>query len=220
MREVKVSEKLAARLGRLREAAVAGSWSCRPRGGNPGRLRLQDLERVEAELDVRLPNPIIAYLVGEVSAWGDGPVSVMRVLVLTAEVRDALADAGHTPGGKQLAKLVAIDDDSNGNYVVFRRGEKAASEQLALLDHEGWELHDQTLSEAIDRRLEGSAVDEDAEPFGVELFDEPAPPATEVWVSHKKFGRGLVVDDGGENVTVRFDGIGEKRLRREFLSFE
>jgi hypothetical protein len=37
---------------------------------------------------------------------------------------------------------------------------------------------------------------------------------------HGKFGVGRVIADEGETVTIMFETVGEKRLKRSFVSFE
>lgn len=207
MRTVKVSPALAEALGKLvasREAARVG------------RVRLQDVEAIERELEVKLPDEAIAYLAAGISAWGDGPVSVRKVRELTLEVLDVREDWSEEPYPLPVA---VIDDDSNGNYIAVCGGD------ILFLDHEvGFSLDEGPpvdLIETIEAALEYAGFEgRRSVPFAVELYDEPDPAPQVARVSHPKFGRGEVVAQAGDVVTVRFEQAGEKRLKRSFLSFE
>jgi SMI1 / KNR4 family (SUKH-1) len=205
---VSIEPGLALALGKLRETAEHKLA--------PPRVRIQDIDAVEKELGIPLPNAVIAYLGCGVSAFGDGPLAVRRILELTRDVADAMEDSGDTPSG-----VLVFDDDSNGNYVGLNK-----TGQVLFLDHETAFSDDTPISlkDEIDKRLE--RADEEgadlsgAQPLTVELFDKPDPPPVVRFATHKKFGRGKVVSESGDAVTVAFPGVGEKRIQRSFLVFD
>lgn len=230
MRTVQLSSELAVALGRLRAARFEGVSSPNlTREPASARVRLQDIEAVERELDVVLPDPVIAYLAAGVSLWGDGPIDISAIRERTLAVRELIEEDGgewyeaeeHDAETLRIERFAVIDDDANGNYIAVPAGLPRASDGLSFLDHEtGFECEPPTMSllAEIERVLKDSDVR--GEPFSVEIYDQPDPVPEPVWVSHSKFGRGKVVAEVGDTLTVMFESVGEKRLKRSFLSFE
>lgn len=227
MRTIQITPELARALGKLRAAAQADveTLSSPNRGRPPtsGRVRLQDIEAVEKELGVTLPDPALAYVAAGVSVWGDGPLNVLAIRERTLAVRDLAEAYGPPDEDEESAEVryAVLDDDSNGNYVAVVERTPRDSDALTFLDHElGYACEPPSLSleEAIARVLEDVVVT--GEPFYPELYDEPYPEPPTVWASHAKFGRGRVTAEAGDTVTVVFEGVGEKRLKRSFLRFD
>ena len=212
MRNIRIHHDLARDLGRLRSARGLDS--------SPGRVRLQDLEKIEREFSITIPDPVVAYVAAGVSLWGDGPVSLPAIRERTLTVRELLEES-RPEGAPPNRRFIVIDDDSNGNYIAVVAGTARRSDAVSFLDHEeGYALGSPSLGilEHLARALEGTDVD--AAPFVLELYDEPDAEPEVVWVTHKKFGRGKVLAQVEDNVTVQFDSVGEKRLKRSFLTFE
>jgi len=186
-------------------------------------MRAGEVDRIERELGVTLSNPVIAYIAAGVSAWGDGPIVLRAIPEKTLSVRElAVEREGMTE--RDAARVIVIDDDSNGNYIAVEGGEPKDSDMVYFLDHEsGFALDDPlSLSQAIAERVEDRNVTAKIEPFGFDLVDEPEPVSRKVvrTVRHAKFGVGTVVVEEGENVTVKFAKAGTKRLKRSFLVFD
>lgn len=212
MRTIRIHPNLARDLGRLRAA--------RGHDASPARVRLQDLEKIEHEFSITIPDPVVAYVAAGVSLWGDGPLSLAAIRERTLVVRDLLEES-RPEGAPPNRRFIVIDDDSNGNYIAVLAGTPRRSDAVAFLDHEeGYEPGPATLGilEQLARALESTAAD--ADPFWLELYDEPDAAPEVLWVSHKKFGRGKVLAQVDDNVTVEFESVGEKRLKRSFLTFD
>ncbi|WP_152629660.1 hypothetical protein [Haliangium ochraceum] len=229
MRSIHLAPAVADALARLVAARGAAS-------DGPLRVPLQELEALESECGLRLPDAAIAYLAAGISVWGDGPVNLAAARERTRDLAQRLDDAGASRGDG----FVAIDDDSNGNYLAVVAPAPAASSRLRFLDHEEQYALDgaeQELVEAIEQYLDhladgraaadapgrsASGEDVAVTPFALELVTAPAPAAepAAVWVEHASFGRGKVLAEAGDVVTVRFETAGEKRLKRSFLRFE
>jgi hypothetical protein len=212
MRSIAIAPELADALGKLIAARGGVAFSAR--------VRIQDLEAIERDLGVRLPDPVIAYVAAGVSAWGDGPINLAAIRARTLDVIDLQEDGGETEG----RRFAVIDDDSNGNYIAIVAGARADSSAVRFLDHEeSYTLDGGVLDllEVIEDRL-ATEIDPGAPlaPFSVELYDRPDPPPAEIWVSHVKFGRGKVLAQADDVITVLFDSAGQKRLKRSFLSFD
>ena len=216
MRSVRVEPKFAQLLGRLRQAAkqkasglCSGNFGRSP---SEGRVRLQDVEHIEKLFDMALPDPIIAYIAAGVSAWGDGPLSIAGIEERTLIIQDHHDANEYSPG----TPFVVVDDDSNGNYIAVRKDDAG----FCFLDHEtGFELDGRdSLAEHIEKVLHDLELG-GAQPFAVELVDSPDPEPVVMRVSHPKFGEGKVVQRLGDNVTVDFESVGEKRLKASFLTF-
>jgi hypothetical protein len=213
MRSVSITPELATLLGRLRAHRGLGSERVR--------LRLQDLESVEKELRLVLPDPILAYLAAGVSAWGDDPPRLGAVLERTLEVRERIDESGETDEGATRSRFAIVDDDASGNYLGVLAGAARESDVVTFFDHEegyvpGTRLR---LRDVLRDLLEDEGVG-DGPPLEVELYDEPVREPTPVWAVHAKFGRGRVLAEVDGTVTVVFEEMGEKRLKRSFLIFE
>ena len=212
MREIHVGEHLAVQLERLRLRATRRNLWQAPKDDGPPTLRVQEIEAIEEELGVVLPDPALAYIAAGVSVWGDGPVQLGVIREKTLMVREEA----------RAARFVVIDDDSNGNYIAVKKGTPKDSDRVYFLDHETGYLLDNplSLSSAIDSRLEDSGVPPSVTPFRFELVDQPEPVRAAPTVRHPKFGQGTVVADDGEYVTVTFERDGTKRMKRAFLAFD
>ena len=212
MRNLRIHPDLARDLGRLRAS--------RGHDGSPVRVRLQDLERIEREFSITLPDPVVAYVAAGVSLWGDGPLSLGAIRERTLSVRELIEEMqpGDLPADR---RFVVIDDDSNGNYIAVAAGTGRRSDAVVFLDHEeGYQLGAPQLGilEQLARALEG--VEGEAPRFAIDLYDEPDAEPGVVWVTHAKFGRGKVLSEVDDTVTVEFESAGEKRLKRRFLTFD
>jgi hypothetical protein len=221
MRSIEIAEDFALHLARLRALARSEGWAQAPAEGAPTPLRVVDLEALEQGLGFSLPDPAIAYIAAGVSCWGDGPVRLADVLEKTLFVQESLIEAGGSSERTAL-RFAVIDDDSNGNYIAVKKGTSKGSDRVYFLDHEdGFALKSPTtLTQSTAQRLEKYETPEADAPFVVELDHEapPAPPA--VMARHSKFGVGRVIADEGETVTITFETVGEKRLKRSFVTFE
>lgn len=213
MRTLVLRPHLAALLGRLRAA--------RGLPGGTVRVRLRDLERAERDLGVALPDAVVAYVAAGVSLWGSTwPPRIESLLDRTLEVRERVEEGWSDEVRDEPRKaFVIVDDDANGNYLGVEDGDPKDGEALAFFDHEtGFEPETRyPLTEAIRKALEGREEAQLAPPLTVELFDEPDPEPEPVWVRHAKFGRGRVVAEEGDTLTIAFEAVGQKRLKRSFV---
>ena len=216
-RTVEIPEPLALQLAQLRALAKAASWYQAPADDAPA-LRLAAVEALERELEITLPDPVLAYLAAGVSAWGDGPLRLESIRERTTAVREQALEASRSRA-RRLERVVVIDDDSNGNYIGGAKGTPKPSDELLFLDHEeGFAPRAKvSLAETLERFADRFGP---AEPFVPVLSDEPEPAPPVTRVRHAKFGAGRLVADEGENVLVAFDTAGEKRLKRAFVTFE
>lgn len=221
MRSIEITEDFARELARLRARARREGWAQAPAEGAPTPLRVVDLEALEQSLGFTLPDPAIAYIAAGVSCWGDGPLRLSNVLEKSLYIQECLVEEGGSSehGARRFA---VIDDDSNGNYIAVKKGTSKGSDRVYFLDHEGGfaQKIPTSLTKSIAQRLEGYEAPAGEVPFVVELDHElpPAPPA--VMARHSKFGVGRVIADEGETVTIAFESVGEKRLKRSFVTFE
>jgi len=221
MRRIEITEDFALQLARLRTLARREHWGQAPAEGAPPPLRVFDLDELEQGLGFSLPDAAIAYLAAGVSCWGDGPVRLADVREKTLLVQEAMVEAGES-SEPAVRRLAVIDDDSNGNYIAVKKGTSRESDRVYFLDHEqGFALTmPTTLTQKLAERLDGYETSAADAPFVVEL-DHTAPSAAPpVMARHNKFGVGRVIAADGENVTVAFDSVGEKRLKRSFVTFE
>jgi hypothetical protein len=204
-RTVTIDARLARALGRLRADAKRHNLAHAPRDLGPVSVSLHAIESVEREVGATLPDPVIAFLAAGVSPWGDGPVRLSLVAPRTLELRE---------DGIIGEDFVVIDNDSNGNVIAFNRTSRNPDE-LWFVDHET-DL-DSASAMSLIETIDGVRGEPEAAPF--ELTIDPTPPLApaERWVSHAKFGRGVVVSEADDVVTVRFEGVGEKRVKRSFL---
>lgn len=210
VRTLALRTKLAALLGRLRASRGLPDATVR--------VRLQDLERVERELGVVLPDAVVAYVAAGVSLWdGVSPPSIASLVDRTREVQELVGEWGDE-GARPRSRFVIVDDDANGNYLGVEQGAAKDGETLAFFDHEtGYSVEIRyPLADAIEQALEDQP-DAAAAPLTVELFDEPDPEPEPVWVRHAKFGRGRVVAEEEDTLTIAFDAVGQKRLKRSFV---
>lgn len=221
MRDVSIPDRFAVLLARLRALATRENWYQAPSALRVPPLRLQELERVERELGVTLSDPVIAYIVAGVSAWGDGPIVLRAIPEKTLSVRE-LAIELEGMSEREAAGVAVIDDDSNGNYIAVTKASANDDDVVFFLDHEGGFALESalSLSEAIEARLEDRGIATTLEPFRFDLVDEPEPVKAPRTVRHPKFGSGTVVEDAGEYVTVAFDAVGAKRMKRSYLTFD
>lgn len=213
-----IDPRLSRLLGQLRARSIARDQYQAPK--EPARVRLHELEAIEAATGIELPDPVIAYLAAGVSVWGDGPLRLAKVAEQTAHVRELAVEMFQSMTEAAAKRFAIIDDDSNGNYIAVKKRTPKDSDAVYFLDHEGgYELPAASLSlmEAITDRL-GDAPP-DAPPLAIEWIDEPAPAPRARRVQHPKFGAGTVHADDGEYVSVDFEA-GRKRMKREFLTFE
>lgn len=221
MRSIEIDESFALQLGRLREVARREHWSQAPAEGAPAPLRVVELEALEEKLGFALPDPAIAYIAAGVSCWGDGPVRLSDVLEKSLFIQEAFVEAG-TSSERSKLKCAVIDDDSNGNYIAVKKGTPKGSDRVYFLDHEGgFALKSPTsLTKELAKYLESHETLEVAVPFVVELDHTAPPPPPAVMARHSKFGAGRVIADEGETVTIAFETVGEKKLKRSFVTFE
>ncbi len=204
-RTVTVDARLARALGRLRADAKRRGIAHAPRDLGLVSISLHAIESVEREVGATLPDPVIAFLAAGVSPWGDGPVRLSLVAPRTLELRE---------DGIIGDDFVVIDDDSNGNFIAFNRTSRDPDE-LWFVDHEtGWDSANRM---SLIETLDVARNEPDASPF--ELMIDPTPPLAPAvrWISHATFGRGVIVAEADDVVTVRFEGVGEKRVKRSFL---
>jgi len=221
MRRIAIAEDFALQLARLRAFARRERWSQAPEEGALPPLRVVDLEALEQRLGFPLPDPAIAYIAAGVSCWGDGPVRLAGVLEKTLLVHEDRVEAGGS--SEQVAlRFAVIDDDSNGNYIAVKKGTPQASDRVYFLDHEeGFRLTNPTsLAQKLAERLEGDETPGAHARFVVELDHELPPVPAPLVARHSKFGVGRVIADDGETVTIAFETVGEKRLKRSFVAFE
>jgi hypothetical protein len=221
MRSIEIGEDFAFQLARLRTLARREHWGQAPAEGAPSSLRLAEVEALEQSLGFSLPDPAIAYIAAGVSCWGDGPVRLADVLEKTLLVQESLSEADGS-SERAARKFAVIDDDSNGNYIAVKKGTPKGSDRVYFLDHEqGFALTSPTsLTQKLTERLERDEAPGADAPFVVELDYAPpsAPPV--VMARHSKFGAGRVIAADNENVTIVFETVGEKRLKRSFVTFE
>ena len=196
MRRVDVPEAFARKLAWLRARAREKRLYQAPPEDEP-HVRVQELETIERETGIELPDRAVAYVAAAVSAWGDGPVTFGKIVEQTLGVREFAVEQGMKESAAR--RFVVIDDDSNGNYIAVTKGTPKDSDRVYFLDHEGGFESQIALSleRSIDERLEG--------------FVPPGPIAP--------FRFTLVADDG-EHVTIAFETAGTKRLKRSFVSFD
>jgi hypothetical protein len=220
VRRIDIAESFALQLARLRAVARREGWSQAPAEGAPIPLRVVDVEALEQRLGFSLPDPAIAYIAAGVSCWGDGPVRLADMLEKTLLVQESLIESGGASEGGPL-KLAVIDDDSNGNYIAVKKGTPQGSDRVYFLDHEqGFALKKPTsLAQKLAERLENETAEAEP-PFVVELDHEVPPPPPAVMARHNKFGLGRVIADNGETLTIAFETVGEKRLKRSFVVLE
>jgi hypothetical protein len=210
-----IDPPLATALGALRTLSATRGWSQAPRDLGLGKIPLRDILALDDALGGPVPDDVVAYVAAGVSVFGDGPVSVARALSLTLDVKDLSVELT----GKAKKRLV-FDDDSNGNYIAV----EPRTGHVVFLDHEGGfaPAHKVSLLREVKRVVQKDADDDsDAKPtpFAAEITDEPEAEPPSRYATHKKFGRGKIVAETGDVVTVAFEG-GERKLQRQFLTFE
>ena len=210
-RTLEISADLAQRLSRAR--AVRGDTT-------PCRLRIEDIDAVEDEIDCRVPDAVLAYIAAGVSAWGDGPLSVLRVRDLTLEVREMAEQTGDPAIERMLSRVVVFDDDANGNYLAFPKGAARTSEQIYFVEHEACTLIDASLASQLDRVVaRGNTSPSPTVALVFEMVGpDPEPPTA--WAVHPRFGRGRVVSRMGDTLVIQFENDGEKRLKASFVTIE
>jgi hypothetical protein len=87
-----------------------------------GRIVLHEVDEVERALGVTIPDPILAYVAAGVSVFGDGPVRLRPMIERTLTQRE-----------NGLRNVVVFDDDSNGNWIVFKRTSRD-SDAIAIVE--------------------------------------------------------------------------------------
>lgn len=184
-------------------------------------VRLDRLRATEIALGCRIPDPVVAYVMAGVGSLRDIPA----LLGLNAGLREKL--------GVDDFDLVAFDSD-HGDYLTFRHDAPADDATYVTLRHDGSALVrvEGELEDYVSGRLGPALADLDRATPPLEIVvdyvttTEPAAPEEprEEWVSHKSFGRGVVVGreatSKGDKLTIRFADGETRKLLANFVQFE
>ncbi len=189
------------------------------------RIRLSEVEGIEREFECQMPDAVIAYLASGVSAWHSDSVSIERCRELTLAFREMCAEYGYAfERDDELVDtdaFIIFDDDTSGNHIAFRRGAKRAADSIVVLKHRSREVSDESIGDNISRALESEDTKRTNKQIVIQIDDDIAAAAgTKLTVHHVKFGRGEVLRESDDKLTVRFEGGVEKTLKASFLTFE
>jgi hypothetical protein len=183
-------------------------------------IRLDRLQQAEEAIGCTIPDPVIAYVASALGSLRE----VGGIVELTLEL--------HSRREEELpierAPVLAFDYD-NGDFLTFRRGAERATESVALFLHEGGyeDSAEMSLTEWLTDQLDGK-VPARTTPLqvGVDYVtrDEPEPEPDEQWVSHAKFGRGVVLSSEetskGDKLAIRFEDGEIRKLLDRFVEYQ
>lgn len=182
-------------------------------------LRLDRLKQAEEELGCSIPDPVIAYV-----ASGLGTIrKVGDIARLTVELCEQL----EKDEAVEKASFLAFDRD-DGDFLAFKRGDKEETDTVMLFrQDEGYESETVELMDHLTDQLEKKRSQRN-EPFQVLVdyitTDQSEPAPDEQWVTHAKFGRGMVLASEatmkGEKLTIRFEGGNVVKLLDRFIEYD
>lgn len=184
-----------------------------------GPIRLDQLKAVEQSLDTRIPDAVIAFVVSGVG-------STRWILDIERYTVALLEQLGRSRDDAATHDVIAFGQDGD-KFLVYPRGAEQEFEGYSLADAAGNVVDAGTLEDRLTEEL-GADLKRVVDPFEavVDYFttDEDAEEPEEQWVSHKKFGRGIVLakepTPRGAKLTINFDDGETRKLLESFITYE